>query len=736
MHVTSNSASVTPDTADGRTTPGSLPLYIAAFLVTLSSLLSMGLLLDEDPGFISLTMALTGIGFVVSFLIRRQAINAYSVELPAAAVCVMLAIAATTDQGIPFLSPLGLEGDRAKTLAVVLTWISVFRSFTLITDGSVLFTCVLSIAIMGLVGTMNSNPLLTRYYALFVAAAAFMMVHESFLSARRRQSSARKPRQSRLFLSQVQFALACALGALILAVPVAAPLQALGSLLAFTPPTQGNLAQQKSNADAQRINIVEQPAISVGTGPVSLSDQPVMRIKATQGSYWRGTTFNDYTGRGWSSTLEQTRTALPDASGRTGDDIFSDPLPGQGRQTFTLEPNPLTGVGPRSYELQQSIRYVGNGIFQDIYAAPEVRSLRMAEDRAQLDEAGGIHLFRPVQHFDYAVTSRVPYTNPELLRAAGEDYPSVIRATFLGPYRSNPSSIARLRQTAEGIIRGKRSPYDRVIALKQWIEQECKYNIGAPAYPVDVDVTEHFLFTAKQGYCDSFATSLAVLCRAVGIPSRIASGFAPGTYEAESQEYVVAEKDKHLWTEVYFPNVGWVTFDATEGAEDISDRGAQQKNKKSQSLLGMLLSRGILPPLALILMLAMLAYVFKVEVWDRHRPRRLRLEHLGLPAANLDVIDVYDSACKSLARLGRPRLACVTPAEYLTELTRVLHGHPEAVRALEALTDLVIRARYGAAALAESDAVEARTQLAALRSAIRPVKGSALTSPMPSAEPA
>ena len=323
---------------------------------------------------------------------------------------------------------------------------------------------------------------------------------------------------------------------------MAAPLQALGSLLAFTPSAPGAVQQQRPAEAAQRISVVEQPTLSVGTGPVSLSDQQLMRIRTNQGSHWRGATLNVYTGRGWSTTLDETRLLVHESPGQGGD-IFADPQGGTTRYTFRIPPNEFTSGGPGSYELTQYVRFVGNGIFQDIYGAPEISSVTMIEDRAQLDQTGGIRLFRPVQNFDYLVTSRVPDARPETLRAASGEYPSVIRENFLGSLDTAiPSSMNRLRETAEEITNGKATVYDKVEALKSWIEQRCKYNTGAAAYPVDVDVTEHFLFTAREGYCDVFATSLAVLCRSIGLPARLASGFAQGRYEPESKEYVIAKK--------------------------------------------------------------------------------------------------------------------------------------------------------------------------------------------------
>src|SRR5687767_14747575 len=422
MHDILNNQSISPIrpigpiAEDGRTTPGSVPLYIAGFLVTLSALMSIGLLLDEDPGFVSMITLITAVGYVVSFLVRSQRVNAYSVELPAAAVCVLLAIAASTERGIPFLAPAGLEGDRARGLAVMLIWITVFRSYTLITDGSLLFSCVLSIAIMGLVGTMTSDPALTRYSALFIVCAAFMMVHESFLSARRRQSGSKRPRQSRLFLGQIQAAAVCAVGACVLAIPAAAPLEAMGSLLAFSPSVPTATTQSRTNQNPQRINIVEQPAVSVGTGPVSLSDEPVMKVRARQGSYWRGASFNVYNGRGWSTSFQETSTIFEDTSGRSVNELFDDPIPGS--KTFTMPPSELTAVGPNSHELEQHVRFVGNGFFQDIYAAPEIRSLKMGQDRVQVDPTGGVHLYNVVQGFEYTAKSQVADASPAHLQAA------------------------------------------------------------------------------------------------------------------------------------------------------------------------------------------------------------------------------------------------------------------------------------------------------------------------------
>src|SRR5438067_1162309 len=132
--------------------PASLPMYLAGLIVTLCGLCAISLILD-DVDVSNLTMGLAIIGTTVSYLSRKQNIAPHSIVMPAAILCLFLAMLAfVSDQVLPFLGPAGVAEDRQKGLAVLLTWIVVFRSFTLVTDGSLLFCCVFTLAMTGLVG--------------------------------------------------------------------------------------------------------------------------------------------------------------------------------------------------------------------------------------------------------------------------------------------------------------------------------------------------------------------------------------------------------------------------------------------------------------------------------------------------------------------------------------------------------------------------------------------------------
>ena len=77
------------------------------------------------------------------------------------------------------------------------------------------------------------------------------------------------------------------------------------------------------------------------------------------------------------------------------------------------------------------------------------------------------------------------------------------------------------------------------------------------------DPIANFLFERKQGHCEYFASSMAVMLRTLGIPSRVVNGFRSDEFNDITGNYVVRAKDAHSWVEAYFPGYGWQTFDPT-----------------------------------------------------------------------------------------------------------------------------------------------------------------------------
>src|SRR5215212_2301534 len=83
------------------------------------------------------------------------------------------------------------------------------------------------------------------------------------------------------------------------------------------------------------------------------------------------------------------------------------------------------------------------------------------------------------------------------------------------------------------------------------------------------DVVDYVLFESREGYCEYYASAMAVLLRAEGIPSRVVGGYFPAPYDANEGGHLYREKNAHLWVEVFFPGYGWIPFEPTANREKL-----------------------------------------------------------------------------------------------------------------------------------------------------------------------
>ncbi len=132
------------------------------------------------------------------------------------------------------------------------------------------------------------------------------------------------------------------------------------------------------------------------------------------------------------------------------------------------------------------------------------------------------------------------------------------------------SPYAATYRLARALVAHAPTPYDAVSAIEEHLRN------GAYKYTPDVDRHAYplasFLFDDRAGYCQQFAGSMALMLRLVGIPARVVSGFAPGSFDAESGVYAIRDLDAHAWVEAYFRGIGWVTFDPTPPAAPASSQ--------------------------------------------------------------------------------------------------------------------------------------------------------------------
>lgn len=121
----------------------------------------------------------------------------------------------------------------------------------------------------------------------------------------------------------------------------------------------------------------------------------------------------------------------------------------------------------------------------------------------------------------------------------------------------------QITELAQRLTSQAPTDFDKAVAINRFFtepENGFVYDVQtAPA--AGTDALTHFLFQGKRGFCEQYASAMAVLLRAVGIPSRVAVGFTPGYQDGE--ERVITTDDAHAWVEAYFPGWGWQIFDPT-----------------------------------------------------------------------------------------------------------------------------------------------------------------------------
>ena len=126
---------------------------------------------------------------------------------------------------------------------------------------------------------------------------------------------------------------------------------------------------------------------------------------------------------------------------------------------------------------------------------------------------------------------------------------------------NNPSLQRRLTNFASAV--DKNLPLaQQLSALKKLINDQCSYSLTIENKR-EINALENFLFEEKSGYCEFYASAAAMLCRELGIPSRIAFGWSGGKFYPATNLFVFRSKHAHAWTEIYLDGYGWVIYDTT-----------------------------------------------------------------------------------------------------------------------------------------------------------------------------
>ncbi len=330
----------------------------------------------------------------------------------------------------------------------------------------------------------------------------------------------------------------------------------------------------------------------------------------------------------------------------------------------------------------------------------------------------------------YSVTSAEVLPSREQIQAAPPAGPDFDSYTGLPP--GVPQIVIDRAQTHGGAAA---NDYDKMVALQNWLRDEFTYSTEAPVegdYDGNgLDVMGEFL-ARQAGYCVHFASTLAVMGRVLGVPTRVAVGYAPGSVVSRDAQsgavFGVNSDDLHAWTEAYFAGIGWVGFDATPGvggptnfaseeqSQDLepeqAEPTAEQSSAPPAAEQDVLSQADQAAPSAtritLVLAIAMSLVVLAPALWRQLRRRR------RLRAGITDPEELWLELCDTALDLGLGSVAAKTPRAFARQLLAA--GADD--QSLAVVVDRLERLRYSSGPADHgSDTEAAKTAIKSLESA-------------------
>lgn len=275
------------------------------------------------------------------------------------------------------------------------------------------------------------------------------------------------------------------------------------------------------------------PLVKIQPFLLTQSNVNLFKVAADQPAYWRLTSLDHFDGNTWSS-----QGTYNPASG-------------------TLA-TPSTTIANETIHQRYTISNLGGIWVPSAYQASRVSGLKTSVDpTTQTLIVSGLH-----QGTTYNLVSTSPEPTGAQLSAAGAG-----QAPRAEDLQLPDATVSLVRPLTLQLVGTSTDAYDQAVAIQRYL-RTFSYDEHVSA-DSSTNFLYDFLTRTKAGFCQQFAGSMAVMLRTLGIPSRVAVGFLPGTATVGSSTttYQVTGKMAHAWPEAYFQGIGWVAFEPTPRAD-------------------------------------------------------------------------------------------------------------------------------------------------------------------------
>lgn len=297
-------------------------------------------------------------------------------------------------------------------------------------------------------------------------------------------------------------------------------------------------------------------------GDFEKDNTPVFEYTAKTEQYLRIETKSLYTGKGWE---------------RPKGDIFVKSFDYDEEVSSSIQPGPNSKKDVLKVEMNKKYEFL-----MQPYGVQKITKGNINNNRFYI-ETDSDKIRPTINNVKTSLTSyniqfsSPLYSNKELQksRVSQLSKSSEISEKELKAYLQIPDSLPqRVTELAETITEKEDSVYDKANAIVEYFKNgEYRYSRSDVGIPTsNQDYVDQFLFDTKVGYCDNFSTSMAIMLRSVGIPTRWVKGFSVGDRIAstkqetpEEKHFVVTNNNAHSWVEVFIPGAGWMSFEPTIG---------------------------------------------------------------------------------------------------------------------------------------------------------------------------
>jgi transglutaminase-like putative cysteine protease len=142
-----------------------------------------------------------------------------------------------------------------------------------------------------------------------------------------------------------------------------------------------------------------------------------------------------------------------------------------------------------------------------------------------------------------------------------------------------PRLPAGIRNLAREVAKGGSTPFEDALLLEAFFRDSRLFvyspDVSSGHSSLDLEdwLTDPASTNYRTGYCEQFATAMAVMARTLDLPARVVLGFTPGavtTQEDGSEVIVVKERNAHAWVELWLDGQGWVRFDPTPRSDGVN----------------------------------------------------------------------------------------------------------------------------------------------------------------------